>query len=72
MVAVLGQGIVPTPDDFGPMGREPSHRDSADWLASDFRENNWSVKNLIRKIVLSQTYRQSSRLNRSSDKGKSV
>ena len=65
----FGRGIVPTPDDFGPMGQEPSHPELLDWLASDFRENNWSVKNLIRKIVLSQTYRQSSRLNRSNDKG---
>ena len=56
----FGRGIVPTPDDFGPMGQEPSHPKLLDWLASDFRENNWSVKNLIRQIVLSGTYRQSS------------
>jgi hypothetical protein len=54
---------VPTPDDFGPMGQEPSHPKLLDWLASDFRENNWSIKSLIREIVLSQTYRQSSTLN---------
>ena len=56
----FGRGIVPTPDDFGPMGQEPSHPKLLDWLATDFRENNWSVKNLIRQIVLSHTYRQSS------------
>ena len=66
----FGRGIVPTPDDFGPMGQEPSHPELLDWLANDFRENNWSVKNLIRKIVLSQTYRQSSTLNPSNDKNK--
>ena len=59
----FGRGLVPTPDDFGPMGQEPSHPKLLDWLATDFRENNWSIKSLIRKIVLSQTYRQSSTLN---------
>jgi hypothetical protein len=63
----FGRGIVPTPDDFGPMGQEPSHSDLLDWLASDFRENHWSVKNLIRKIVLSKTYRQSSTQNPSNN-----
>jgi hypothetical protein len=66
----FGRGIVPTPDDFGPMGQEPSNPELLDWLANDFRGNNWSVKNLIRKIVLSQTYRQSSTLNPSNDKNK--
>jgi len=66
----FGRGIVPTPDDFGPMGQKPSHPELLDWLANDFRQNNWSVKNLIRKIVLSQTYRQSSTLNPSNDKNK--
>ena len=59
----FGRGIVATPDDFGPMGQEPSHPELLDWLAHDFRENDWSVKKLIRKIVLSKTYRQSSLLN---------
>ena len=63
----FGRGIVPTPDDFGPMGQEPSHPKLLDWLSADFRENNWSIKSLIRKIVLSQTYRQSSISNPSND-----
>ena len=66
----FGRGIVATPDDFGPMGQEPSHPELLDWLAHDFRKNNWSVKNLIRKIVLSKTYRQSSLLNPSCDEEK--
>jgi hypothetical protein len=66
----FGRGIVPTPDDFGPMGQEPSHPELLDWLANDFRENNWSIKNLVRKIVLSKTYRQSSSINPSCDKEK--
>ena len=56
----FGKGIVPTPDDFGPMGQEPSHPKLLDWLATNFRENNWSIKGLIRQIALSKTYRQSS------------
>ena len=66
----FGRGIVPTPDDFGPMGQKPSHPELLDWLANDFRKNNWSVKSLIRKIVLSQTYRQSSVPNALNDKEK--
>jgi hypothetical protein len=66
----FGRGIVPTPDDFGPMGQEPSHPELLDWLANDFRENNWSIKSLVRKIVLSKTYRQSSTLHPSCDKEK--
>jgi hypothetical protein len=50
------------------MGQMPSHPELLDWLANDFRENSWSVKNLIRKIVLSKTYRQSSTQNPSNNK----
>ena len=64
----FGRGIVPTPDDFGPMGQEPTHPELLDWLANDFRENDWSLKSLMRKIVLSKTDRQSSALNPSNDR----
>lgn len=57
---LFGRGIVPTVDDFGPMGMEPSHPELLDWLAADFVESGWSIKKAIRKIVLSSTYRQSS------------
>ncbi|MDF1816045.1 MAG: PSD1 and planctomycete cytochrome C domain-containing protein, partial [Verrucomicrobiales bacterium] len=57
---LFGRGIVPSVDDFGPMGQMPSHPDLLDWLAADFVENGWSVKSLIRKIMLSRTYRQDS------------
>lgn len=56
---LFGRGIVPTVDDFGPMGQPASHPGLLDWLASDFVENGWSVKQQIRQIVLSSTYRQS-------------
>jgi len=57
----FGRGIVDTPNDFGKMGGAPSHPELLDWLAADFLENGGSLKRLHRLIVLSETYRQSSR-----------
>ncbi|MBX3176993.1 MAG: PSD1 domain-containing protein [Candidatus Hydrogenedentes bacterium] len=57
---LFGQGLVTTPDDFGVRGALPSHPDLLDWLAISFREDGWSLKALLREIVLSSTYRQSS------------
>jgi hypothetical protein len=57
----FGRGIVATPDNFGHMGSPPTHPELLDWLAMDFMENGWSVKRLHRQIMLSATYRQSSR-----------
>ena len=59
---LFGRGLVPTVDDFGVMGQPPSHPELLDWLAQDFvEEKKWSVKALIKDLVLSSTYRQSSR-----------
>jgi hypothetical protein len=55
---LFGRGIVPTVDDFGPMGIAPSHSDLLDALATSLIANNWSQKHLIREIVLSRTYQQ--------------
>lgn len=57
---LFGQGIVKTSEDFGVMGARPSHPELLDYLASQFRDNGWSRKQLIRLIVTSATYRQSS------------
>lgn len=57
---LFGQGIVKSSDDFGTRGEKPSHPELLDWLSSDFLHNGWSRKQLIREIVLSSTYRQSS------------
>lgn len=57
---IFGVGIVSTPGDFGMQGRPPTHPELLDWLAVDFMERGWDVKMLIRKIVTSATYRQSS------------
>lgn len=56
----FGRGLVLTAEDFGTQGDPPTHPELLDWLASEFRDNGWSMKALQRKIVLSQTYQQSS------------
>ncbi len=56
---LFGRGIVETVDNFGLQGKIPSHPDLLDHLAVEFMENEWSVKKLIRYIVTSQTFRQS-------------
>lgn len=57
---LFGRGLVSSVDDFGPMGRPPSHPALLDWLAADFISNGWSVKNTLRSLVLSRTYGQAS------------
>jgi mono/diheme cytochrome c family protein len=56
----FGEGLVPTPSDFGVRSEQPSHPELLDWLASTFMEEGWSIKKLHRLIVLSQTYAQTS------------
>ena len=57
----FGRGIVATPGNFGRSGIAPSHPELLDWLAVDFIEHGWSLKELHRRIMLSSAYRQSSR-----------
>jgi len=56
---LFGTGIVATPDDFGHVGDRPSHPELLDELAARFIEQGWSLKKLVRSIVLSETWRQS-------------
>ena len=57
---MFGRGIVETSEDFGSQGSAPSHPELLDWLATEFVAKGWSQKALVRDIVLSATYRQSS------------
>lgn len=56
----FGHGLVRTPSDFGVRSDPPTHPELLDYLASEFVNNNWSIKKLHRAIVLSRTYLQSS------------
>jgi hypothetical protein len=58
----FGTGIVKTAEDFGSQGEPPSHPEVLDWLATEFVRSGWDVKALQKTIVMSATYRQSSRL----------
>jgi hypothetical protein len=60
---LFGAGIVLTSEDFGSQGMLPSHPELLDWLAVELMEQNWSLKRLIKTIVMSAAYRQSSRIS---------
>jgi Protein of unknown function (DUF1553)/Protein of unknown function (DUF1549) len=57
---LFGRGLVRTLEDFGSQGERPSHPELLDWLAVEFMEKGWSQKQMLREIVSSATYRQSS------------
>ncbi len=65
---LLGRGLVTTPGDFGLRSDPPSHPELLDYLAARFVEDGWSTKKLIRNIVLSKVYRQSSAANPAAEK----
>ncbi len=57
---IFGRGIVATPEDFGTQGALPTHPQLLDYLAVDLVENDWNIRKLLKKMVMSATYRQSS------------
>ena len=66
--SIFGGGIVRTSEDFGLRGERPSHPELLDWLAVEFRRREWSMKAMVRLIVTSATYRQTSRVSEESYK----
>ncbi len=62
---IMGTGIVATPDDFGHLGEKPTHPELLDYLATELVREGWSTKKLIRRLVLSQTFRESGQVNAS-------
>ncbi len=62
----FGIGLVETSSDFGHTGALPSHPALLDWLAGEFFRSGWSIKHMHRLILMSATFRQSSRINRAS------
>ena len=58
---LFGDGLVVTSEDFGVQGSLPSHPELLDWLAKDFIEHDWDIQYLLKKIMLSATYQQSSK-----------
>jgi Protein of unknown function (DUF1553)/Protein of unknown function (DUF1549)/Concanavalin A-like lectin/glucanases superfamily/Planctomycete cytochrome C len=59
---LLGVGLVKTVEDFGSQGEWPMHQDLLDWLATEFVQSGWDVKHTVKTIVMSATYRQSSKV----------
>ena len=57
---IFGEGLVRTPEDFGRQGASPTHPELLDWLSRDFVDNGWNVKRMVKQLVMSRTYRQSS------------
>jgi hypothetical protein len=60
---LFGTGLVETTEDFGIMGQRPTHPELLDWLAVEFRDSGWNVKHMYKLMVMSATYRQSSKAN---------
>ncbi len=60
----FGTGLVKTSEDFGSQGEPPSHPELLDWLAVSFMEDGWNVKNLMKRIATSATYRQSAKITK--------
>ncbi|NOY40725.1 MAG: DUF1553 domain-containing protein [Planctomycetes bacterium] len=58
--SLFGIGLAATPDDLGSQGQLPTHPELLDWLAHSFVESGWDIKQLLKRMVMSATYRQSS------------
>lgn len=61
---IFGAGLVRTPEDFGAQGEPPTHPELLDFLATEFVSTGWDLKALIKRMVMSETYRQSSSVSK--------
>ena len=59
---LFGRGLVSTPEDFGAQGDFPTHPELLDWLAVEFRESGWNIKHMLKLMLTSRAYRQTSRI----------
>ncbi len=57
---VFGYGLVRTPEDFGLQGQQPTHPELLDWLAVELQDSGWNLKHMLRLMVTSRAFRQSS------------
>ena len=64
---VFGDPLVRTPEDFGRQGQQPTHPELLDWLAVDFQKSGWDLKEMLRLMVHSRTFKQSSAWRKSVD-----
>ncbi|MFK7850868.1 MAG: PSD1 and planctomycete cytochrome C domain-containing protein [Akkermansiaceae bacterium] len=64
---VYGFGLVRTPEDFGLQGEQSTHPELLDWLAVELHESDWDLKHMLRLMVTSQTFKQSSKLRKGID-----
>ena len=60
-IMIFGEGLVRTPEEFGLQGEHPTHPELLDWLAVDFQENGWDLKRLLKQMMISKTFQQSSK-----------
>jgi len=58
----FGEGLVRTPEEFGLQGEHPTHPELLDWLAVTFQETGWDTKSMLKQMVMSKTFKQSSRI----------
>jgi hypothetical protein len=58
---LFGQGLVPSPENFGRSGEPPTHPELLEWMASEFAQSGWRVKPMLKLLMTSTAYRQSSR-----------
>ncbi len=58
---VFGDGLVRTPEDFGLQGEQPTHPELLDWLAVELHDSGWNLKRMLKQMVTSRTFKQSSK-----------